>query len=232
MKIICISIKISLKILRSSGQEVIHGLTNGLIPEVLNQWWPSSVADVCVSELRGYFCHSSCCQLRTTWPLIPNNAWLGSDPIWIPPTHNTEVVWAHYWNLMRKYPCFHHQSGHKFAHVTTAQLSWHVQDCDLIWLLFWHKNRLKFLTRFELWAHESFVTWVPAAIMQHLHPSALESKPCYLIIQGLRFHLPVLLSGLKLGTLHRQLKFLCRNWISFLKQECCHHGSLITIGSV
>ena len=27
------------------------------------------------------------------------------------------------------------QSGYKFAHVTTAQLSWHVQNCDLIWLL-------------------------------------------------------------------------------------------------
>ena len=24
------------------------------------------------------------------------------------------------------------QSGHKFAHVTTAQLSWHVQNWDLI----------------------------------------------------------------------------------------------------
>ena len=28
------------------------------------------------------------------------------------------------------------QSGHKFAHVTTAQLSWHVQNCDLIQLFF------------------------------------------------------------------------------------------------
>ena len=29
------------------------------------------------------------------------------------------------------------QSGHKFAHATTAQLSWHVQNCDLIsWLFF------------------------------------------------------------------------------------------------
>ena len=24
------------------------------------------------------------------------------------------------------------QLGHKFAHVTTAKLSWHVQNCDLI----------------------------------------------------------------------------------------------------
>ena len=27
------------------------------------------------------------------------------------------------------------QSGHDFAHVTTAELSWHVQNCDLIGLL-------------------------------------------------------------------------------------------------
>ena len=28
------------------------------------------------------------------------------------------------------------QTGRKFAHVMTAQLSWHVQICDLIWWLF------------------------------------------------------------------------------------------------
>ena len=27
-------------------------------------------------------------------------------------------------------------SGHKFAHVMTAELSWHVQNCDLIGYLF------------------------------------------------------------------------------------------------
>ena len=29
------------------------------------------------------------------------------------------------------------QSGHNFAHVTTAELSWHVQNCDLIRSLEW-----------------------------------------------------------------------------------------------
>ena len=28
------------------------------------------------------------------------------------------------------------RSGHNFAHATTAQLSWHVQNCDLIYKLF------------------------------------------------------------------------------------------------
>ena len=33
------------------------------------------------------------------------------------------------------------QSGHKLAHVTTAELSWHVQNCDIIWwLLFSHNS--------------------------------------------------------------------------------------------
>ena len=27
-------------------------------------------------------------------------------------------------------------SGHNFAHVMTAQLPWHVQNCGLIWSLF------------------------------------------------------------------------------------------------
>ena len=28
------------------------------------------------------------------------------------------------------------RSGHNFAHVTTAELSWHVQNCDMTWLPF------------------------------------------------------------------------------------------------
>ena len=47
-------------------------------------------------------------------------------------------------------------AGHNFAHVMTAQLSWHVQNSDLIvsselWL---QKKNSQDL---ELWAHELFV---------------------------------------------------------------------------
>ena len=27
------------------------------------------------------------------------------------------------------------ESSHNFAHVTAAELLWHVQNCDMIWLL-------------------------------------------------------------------------------------------------
>ena len=37
------------------------------------------------------------------------------------------------------------QSGHKFAHVTTAQLSWHVQNCDLVSYLFIKQKQHDFL---------------------------------------------------------------------------------------
>ena len=32
------------------------------------------------------------------------------------------------------------ESGHKFAHVMAAQLPWHVQNCGLLWSVFFVKN--------------------------------------------------------------------------------------------
>ena len=37
------------------------------------------------------------------------------------------------------------KSGPNFMHVRTAQLSWHVQNCDLIWSLYWQQEQLDFL---------------------------------------------------------------------------------------
>ena len=42
--------------------------------------------------------------------------------------------------------------GYNFAHVTTAELSWHVQNFKLLWSLFKLKRHL-FFTRFWCWAH-------------------------------------------------------------------------------
>ena len=57
------------------------------------------------------------------------------------------------------------QSGHNFAHVMTAELSWHVRNCDLIESLkIMIKKIIKvkwIFTRFQLWAHKPFVKWVP-----------------------------------------------------------------------
>ena len=53
------------------------------------------------------------------------------------------------------------QSGYKFADVTTAQLSWHVQSCGLIWSLLVKQETHEFVqTIFRLWAHKSFVQWL------------------------------------------------------------------------
>ena len=45
-------------------------------------------------------------------------------------------IWAHNWNLVKSQFVFKYttmiRSGRKFAHVTTAKLFWHVQNCDLI----------------------------------------------------------------------------------------------------
>ena len=43
-------------------------------------------------------------------------------------------LWAYSWNLEKILFALDLimmiRPGHKFAHVTTAQLSWHVQNCD------------------------------------------------------------------------------------------------------
>ena len=53
------------------------------------------------------------------------------------------------------------RSGHNYAHVTTAELSWHVQNCDLKGSSeSCHKAKIIF-TKFKLWDHKSLVKWAP-----------------------------------------------------------------------
>ena len=52
------------------------------------------------------------------------------------------------------------KSGHNFAHVTTVQLSWHVQNCDLIGSLLFKYLATCIFARFVLWVHKLFVKWV------------------------------------------------------------------------
>ena len=48
------------------------------------------------------------------------------------------------------------QSSHNFAHVTTAELSWHVQKCDLIESYFFHIRATCIFTRPGFKAHIPF----------------------------------------------------------------------------
>ena len=62
-----------------------------------------------------------------------------------PVKHFTEGLWAHDWNLVEilfvTISILMGWSCHNFAHATTAQLLWHVQNCDLIGpLYFLHKS--------------------------------------------------------------------------------------------
>ena len=45
------------------------------------------------------------------------------------------------------------QSGYNFTHAMIAQLSWHVQNCDLIWLFFLPKSNMLF---YEFWVISSW----------------------------------------------------------------------------
>ena len=58
------------------------------------------------------------------------------------------------------------QSGNKFANAMTAELSWHMQNCDLVWSLFSVPEQRKFLRDldYELknhWCNRSQDTWYP-----------------------------------------------------------------------
>ena len=54
------------------------------------------------------------------------------------------------------------QSGHETGHVTTAQLSWHVQIYDLIRWLFFKSEPYDYFcfTIFGLWAFEVLAKWI------------------------------------------------------------------------
>ena len=72
--------------------------------------------------------------------------------------HSTKGLWAYNWNLI-KIICDLNviliiQSGHNFAHVTTAVLSWHVQNCDLMGSVIFEVKATWSFQRFGLWAHK------------------------------------------------------------------------------
>ena len=51
-------------------------------------------------------------------------------------------------------------SCHNFAHDTTAQLSCHVQNCDMIGLIDFNIDVNEFSRDFKQWAHKLFVKWL------------------------------------------------------------------------
>ena len=77
--------------------------------------------------------------------------WMVTTLWWIPYFGHISQngSWVHYRNLI-KFPVavifiLIIQSGYNYAHATTAQLSWHVQNCDLIWSIFAKSEQHRFL---------------------------------------------------------------------------------------
>ena len=77
--------------------------------------------------------------------------------------HLTDDIWASNQNLVQilyvLILILMTLSGHKFAYVMTAKLSWHTQICGLIWSLFYHKRAKHNLTRFIPWAEIPLWNW-------------------------------------------------------------------------
>ena len=80
-------------------------------------------------------------QFSIEFELQWNNWWWNATG-----THSTTVYELIIWNLIKKSLDLLWQimvgSCYSFAHVTTAQLLWHVQNCDLIWPVdsWWQQN--------------------------------------------------------------------------------------------
>ena len=70
-----------------------------------------------------------------------------------PTIHATKVLWNHDLNILAFIMIIIIQWGHKFARVTTAKLSWHVQNCDLIWFYCLDKENVIFF--YEIWVMRS-----------------------------------------------------------------------------
>ena len=81
-----------------------------------------------------------------------------------PEAHSTKGLRAHNWNLMQiiivVIMIMIIQSGHNFAHVTTAQLLWHVQKLWPDWIIIFKVRTACIFTRFGIWAHTHFMKWL------------------------------------------------------------------------
>ena len=80
-----------------------------------------------------------------------------------PPTYFTNPLWTHNLTLVNIHIALIWlliiQSAHHFAHATTAQLSWHVQNYELIWCVFFTKEQYYFLQNLD--HHKLLVTQAP-----------------------------------------------------------------------
>ena len=81
------------------------------------------------------------------------------------------------------------QSGHKFAHVMTAELSWHVQNLWPDLMIIFHAWAMHILTSFWFWAHQPFVKWIRSLIQkviyrEYVYPglNELNALQCHKVI--------------------------------------------------
>ena len=99
----------------------------------ISHWW----------NYHGYFLNVSKWSLYTTWHAWKMNGI--TDCV-------TQDLWAHNWNLAKNFVIIiliiMLQSSHNFAHAMTAQLSWHVQNCDMIGSLFFCIRATNIFVRF------------------------------------------------------------------------------------
>ena len=103
-----------------------------------------------------------------------------------PGTHNTKDLWARNWNpvkipvallLVLKIPY-----GYNFAHARTAELSWHVQNCDQIGSFFPRmRNNWVLVLKPE---YSGLTTSTPWLLMARLLASPAHQQSCHLLCKN------------------------------------------------
>ena len=84
-------------------------------------------------------------------------------------THFMKCLWAHNSNLI-KYVWLLHEKW-RWNHVTILHMLWQISCHDICKIVTWSdhyclcKSYLIFFSRFEFWAHNPFVKWVPSFII-------------------------------------------------------------------
>ena len=90
-------------------------------------------------------CQPFCSDLNVIMALPLDQCQQDAACLLLPVTHLTNDLWHHRWRFFFAVIfILMMQPGHEFAHVTTALLSWHVQNHDMIRSLFFTKSNTIF----------------------------------------------------------------------------------------
>ena len=120
-------------------------------------------------------CQPFCSELNVIMALSLDQCQQDAAYLLLPVTHLTNDLWHHRWRFFFAVIfILMMQPGHEFAHVTTALLSWHVQNYVLVRSLFFTKSNTIFFQDLDY----ELINCLWHGSSDHANPSW---QPCHLI---------------------------------------------------